>query len=116
MLSSTTIDAPSPPATHVGRLVAARTGMAAAATICTTLMRMYQRLLRRAPCEYQRICSSRRCHDGDDGASPAALAGLEEARAGWAMGVVVALTAGPASSYARLFPRRPPADRSPKVR
>jgi hypothetical protein len=33
-----------------------------------------------------------------------------------AMGVVVALIPGPASSCDRLFPRRPPADRCPKVR
>src|SRR5512133_2754907 len=112
MLSSTTIDAPSPPATHVGRLVAARTGMAAAATICTTLMRRYQRLLRRAPCEYQRICSSRRCQETDDGGASAGapLAGVEGVSAGCAIGVVVALTAGPPSSCARPFPRRPPGE------
>ena len=112
----TTIDAPREPATQVGRLVAASTGIAAAETICTILMRMYQRLLRRAPCEYQRICSSRRCHEADDGASLGALPDLGEDSAGWAMGVVVALTAEPASSCARLFSRRPPADRSQKVR
>ena len=111
------MDAPRPPATHVGRLVAESTGIAAAETICTTLMRMYQRLLRRAPCEYHLICSSRRCHEADDaGASAGALlVGLEEV-SGWAMGVVVALIAGPPSSCARPFPRRPPADRCPKVR
>src|SRR5512133_2520813 len=110
MLSSTTMDAPRPPATHVGRLVAESTGIAAAATICTTLMRMYQRLLRRAPREYHLICSSRRCQEADGaGASAGALpAGLEEVSGG-AMGVVVALIAGPPSSCARPFhvaPRR----------
>src|SRR5512133_225127 len=118
MLSSTTMDAPRPPATHVGRLVAESTGIAAAATICTTLTRMYPRLVRRAPREYRVICSSRRCHEGDEaGASAAALLpGLEEVSGG-AMGVVVALIAGPPSSCARPFhvaPRR--ADRCPKVR
>ena len=104
------MSAPRPPATHVGRLVAASTGMAAAETICTSLMRMYQRLLRRAPREYHVICSSRRCHEADEaGASAGALAGLEEASGGCAMGVVVALIAGPPSSCARPFhvaPRR----------
>ena len=110
------IDVPRPPVTHVGTLVVASIGIAAVDTICMTLMRMYQRLLRREPCEYQRICSSRRCHEADDGTSLGAPVGLEEDSAGWAMGVVVALIAGPPTSCARLFPRRPPADRSPKVR
>jgi hypothetical protein len=110
MLSRTTMDAPRPPATHVGRLVAASTGIAAAETIWTTLMRMYQRLLRRAPCEYHLICSSRRSHDADEaGASAGALLAGLEAVSGGAMGVVVALIAGPPSSCARPFhvaPRR----------
>src|SRR3954453_19578100 len=104
------MSAPRPPATHVGRLVAASTGMAAADTICTSLMRRYQRLLRRAPREYHVICSSRRCHDGDEaGASAGALlAGLAVASAG-ATGVVVALIAGPPLVMCSSFPRRPPA-------
>src|SRR6188472_2439839 len=118
MLSRTTMSAPRAPATQVGRLVAANTGMTAAETICTTLMRRYQRLLRRAPREYHLTCSSRRCHEGEEtGVSTGALLAGLEAVSGGAMGVVVALIAGPPLSCARPFhvaPRR--ADRCPKVR
>src|SRR4029450_8300343 len=99
MLSRTTISAPRPPATQVGRSVAASTGIAAAETICTTLMRMYQRLLRRAPREDQVICSSRRCHEADVGvAGSGALDGLGGVSAGRAMGAVGALLARPPSA------------------
>src|SRR4051812_50107077 len=109
------MSAPRPPATHVGRLVAASTGMAAADTICTSLMRRYQRLLRRAPREYHLICSSRRCHDGDEaGASAGALlAGLAGGSAR-ATGGVGALIAGPPPSCARPFPLAPPPVEGPK--
>src|SRR3954471_5530026 len=100
--------APRPPITHPGRSTAASTGMTAAETIWTSLIRMYQRLLRRELRLYQRTCASRRSQTGDAGGWGAAGPGLGAGR-GWAIGVVVALI-GPPDQMRR---RRPEPGRAP---
>jgi hypothetical protein len=96
-LSSTTTSAPSAPATQTARSAAAITGMIAAATICTSLMRKYQRLFERAWLPYHLIWLSRRSQAGGccgSAATSAAAAG-EAASCCAAIGVVVALIASP---------------------